>query len=161
MNTVSIHTQESYVLCSVPSFLSVTHLSYLQSGRPEFDPCIGKIPWRREWLPTPILWPGDSFGLQSMGWQRVGHDWVTFTVTLNGCVVCHSLIHKENYWVRQKIHSSFSITCYITYFIWKMEKIMTMKCLWIYIFFFFKFSLVGSIGVILLQTWLLSDHERQ
>ena len=28
-------------------------------------------------------------------------------------------------------------------------------------FFFVKFSLVDSIGVILLQPWLLSDHQRQ
>ena len=26
-----------------------------QYGRPEFDPWIGKIPWRREWLPTLVL----------------------------------------------------------------------------------------------------------
>ena len=24
---------------------------------------VGKIPWRRERLPTPILWPGESHGL--------------------------------------------------------------------------------------------------
>ena len=27
----------------------------LQCGRPRFDPWVGKIPWRREWLPTPIF----------------------------------------------------------------------------------------------------------
>ena len=47
----------------------------LQCGRPGFDPFIGKIPWRREWLPTPVFWPGESPGteepgeLQSMGSQ--------------------------------------------------------------------------------------------
>ena len=30
---------------------------------------------------TPIFWPGEFHGLQSMGSQRVGHDWVTFTFT--------------------------------------------------------------------------------
>ena len=24
---------------------------------------VGKIPWRREWLPTPVFWPGDFHGL--------------------------------------------------------------------------------------------------
>ena len=27
-----------------------------------FDPWIGKIPWRREWLPTPVFWPGEFHG---------------------------------------------------------------------------------------------------
>ena len=26
---------------------------------------IGKIPWRREWLPTPVFWPGEFLGLYS------------------------------------------------------------------------------------------------
>ena len=29
------------------------------------DPWLGKIPWRREWLPTPIFWPGEFHGLYS------------------------------------------------------------------------------------------------
>ena len=31
----------------------------LQCGRPGFDPGVGKIPWRRERLPTPVFWPGE------------------------------------------------------------------------------------------------------
>ena len=27
-------------------------------SRPGFNPCVGMIPWRREWLPTPVFWPG-------------------------------------------------------------------------------------------------------
>ena len=27
----------------------------LQYGRPEFDPWVGKIPWRRERMPTPVF----------------------------------------------------------------------------------------------------------
>ena len=30
----------------------------LQCRRPGFDPWVGKIPWRRERLPTPVFWPG-------------------------------------------------------------------------------------------------------
>ena len=37
----------------------------LQRGRPGFDPWVGKIPWRRERLPTPIFWPGEFCGLSS------------------------------------------------------------------------------------------------
>ena len=44
---------------------------------------VGKIPWRRAWQPTPVFLPRESSwteepgGLQSMGSQRVGHDWAT------------------------------------------------------------------------------------
>ena len=37
----------------------------LQCGRPEFDPWVGEIPWRRERLPTPVFWPGEFHGLDS------------------------------------------------------------------------------------------------
>ena len=48
-----------------------------------FDPWIGKILWRRSWQSTPALLPGESPWIeepgrpQSMGLQRVRHDWVT------------------------------------------------------------------------------------
>src|SRR5574339_530637 len=37
----------------------------LQCGRPGFEPWVGKIPWRRKKLPTPVFWPGDFQGLYS------------------------------------------------------------------------------------------------
>ena len=30
--------------------------------RPGFDPWVGKIPWRRERLPTPVFWPRGFHG---------------------------------------------------------------------------------------------------
>ena len=30
------------------------------------DPQVGKIPWRREWQPTPVLLPGESQGPRSL-----------------------------------------------------------------------------------------------
>ena len=30
-----------------------------------FDPWVGKIPWRRERLPTPVFWPGEFHALHS------------------------------------------------------------------------------------------------
>ena len=32
---------------------------------PGFNPWVGKIPWRRERLPTPVFWPGEFHGLYS------------------------------------------------------------------------------------------------
>ena len=52
-----------------PGFLafSLNWLSWsrihLQCRRPGFDPCVGKIPWRRKGLPTPVFWPGEFQGL--------------------------------------------------------------------------------------------------
>ena len=31
-----------------------------------FDPWVGKIPWRRKWLPTPVFLPGESHGQRSL-----------------------------------------------------------------------------------------------
>ena len=33
--------------------------NHLQCRRPGFNPSAGKIPWRRERLPTPVFWPGE------------------------------------------------------------------------------------------------------
>ena len=35
----------------------------LQCRKPRLDPWVGKIPWRRERLPTPVFWPGELHGL--------------------------------------------------------------------------------------------------
>ena len=48
-------------------------VAQLQCGRPGFDPWVGKIPWRREWLPTPVFWPGEFHGLYS-SWGRKESD---------------------------------------------------------------------------------------
>ena len=44
-----------------------------ECGRPGFDPWVGKIPWRRERLPAPVFWPGESQGLYSP-WGRKESD---------------------------------------------------------------------------------------
>ena len=39
---------------------------WLQCRRPGFDIWVGKIPWRREWLPTPVLLPEEVHGQRSL-----------------------------------------------------------------------------------------------
>ena len=52
--------------------------SAYNAGDPGLVPGLGRIPWRRKRLPTPVFLPGKSHGrkepgrLQSMGLQRVG-----------------------------------------------------------------------------------------
>ena len=40
--------------------------TWVQSLRPGFDPWVRKIPWRRQWHPTPVLLPGKSHGRRSL-----------------------------------------------------------------------------------------------
>ena len=59
-----------------------------------FEPWVGKIPWRRKWQPTLVLawkipWTEEPGGLQSMGSQRVGHDWA--------CTCTHKCMKVKSY----------------------------------------------------------------
>ena len=47
----------------------------LQCGGPGFDPWVWKIPWRSEWLPTPVLLPGEFRRQRSLvGYTPWGHE---------------------------------------------------------------------------------------
>ena len=62
------------------SSTSLRYRIWLQWRRPGFDPWVRKIPWRRKWQTTPVSHGQRSLvELQSMGSQRVGHDWTTNT----------------------------------------------------------------------------------
>ena len=79
---------------------------------------VGKIPWRREQLPTLVFLPR-GFTVQSTGSQRVGHDWATLTFPLTGHVF---VIFREMsievfclfiYWVVCLMILSHTSCCYI------------------------------------------------
>ena len=66
--------------------------------RPGFNPWVGKIPWRRERLPTPVFWPGEFHGPYSP-WGCKGLDmterlshllflWASFNVSVL-VMYCH------------------------------------------------------------------------
>ena len=42
----------------------------LQSRRSVFNPWVGKIPWKREWQPTPVFWHGELHGQRSLAGYR-------------------------------------------------------------------------------------------
>ena len=58
------------------------------AGDPWIDPWVGKIPWKGEWLPTPVFLPGEfpwteeASGLQAVVSQRIGHDWATHSLSV-------------------------------------------------------------------------------
>ena len=68
-------------LAELSEILTYINLSYNKDGflgdsdskesaynakRLRFDPWVGKIPWRREWLPTPVFLPGEFHGQRSL-----------------------------------------------------------------------------------------------
>ena len=64
--------------------------------RPQLNPWVRKIPQRRERLPTPVFWPGESHGQRSLvgyspwGCKEWGHHWVIKHSTGLGCPNCSS-----------------------------------------------------------------------
>ena len=55
---------------------------------PGFDPWVGKIPWRRERLPTPVFWSEELHGLYSTGGRK------ELDMTVHACKGW--LVFKEN-----------------------------------------------------------------
>ena len=56
---------------------------HLQCKIPRFDPWVRKIPWRREWQPTPVFLPGEFHGQRSLvGYSPQGHKELDTTVQL-------------------------------------------------------------------------------
>ena len=48
---------------------------HLQCRRPGFHPWVERIPWRREWQPTPVFLPGEFHGQRSLaGCGPWGHE---------------------------------------------------------------------------------------
>ena len=61
-----------------------------------FDPWVKKIPWKREWLPTPVFLPGESHGQKSLvGYSQWGHKELDMTERLSTHL---SLSIQRNVW---------------------------------------------------------------
>ena len=58
--------------------------SACQCRRCGFNPWVGKIPWRRQWQPTPVFLPGKSHGWRSLvGYSPRGHKELDTTERLH------------------------------------------------------------------------------
>ena len=94
--------------------------------RSGFKPWVGKIPCRRPWPPTPVFLPGEwreePGGLQSIGLQRVGHDWSDW-VPMQGTSILFSIVAVPIYISINSIggfpflHNCPSIYCLIDFLI--------------------------------------------
>ena len=64
---------------------SVGKKSACNAGDPGLDSWVRKSPWRRKWLPNPVIpWTEEPSRLQSMGSHgvtRSQHNWANFTCT--------------------------------------------------------------------------------
>ena len=76
------------MVCHHTLFLLFSSQPMWVCGRTRFSPWVRKIPWRRYWLATHssivawrIPWADEPGRLQSMGLQRVRHDWAILTFT--------------------------------------------------------------------------------
>ena len=61
--------------------------SVCQRRRPQFNPWVGKMPWRRKWQPIPVVLPGKSLDkgawqVQSTGLQKSWTRISNYTTTL-------------------------------------------------------------------------------
>ena len=72
------------------------------SQRPGFNPWDRKIPWRREWLSTPVFFPGESLGQRSLvGYSPGGHKELDTTERLT-----HTHTHTYRALLKPKIIKS-------------------------------------------------------
>jgi len=59
-----------------------------------FDPWVGKIPWRREWLPTPVFWPGEFHRLDCIvhgvtkSWTQLSDFHFTYALLYYIHIIC-------------------------------------------------------------------------
>ena len=83
----------------------------LQCGRPQFDPWVGKIPWRKECLPTPVFWPGEFHKQRSLAayspWGCKESDMTEqLSLSLKGENICKQCDWQDL--VSKIYHSSYS-----------------------------------------------------
>ena len=101
-------------------------VTQMQCRRPRFHPWVGKIPWRRERLPTPVFLPGEAHGHRSLAgcgpWssQQVRHNWVTdtFTFIINTEGSAESLRTDFKFLKRYHLKLEFSSEVWLITYFW-------------------------------------------
>ena len=62
---VCVYTMEYYLAIKRASLVAQTVRICLQCRRHRSDLWLAKIPWKKEWLPILVLWPGEFHGVYS------------------------------------------------------------------------------------------------
>ena len=70
-----------------------------------FNPWVGKTPWRREMLPTPVFWPEEFHGLYS-------HNWTNFIFTLSFWLKPRKHYKTKSTFKRSKLYTQNSLKLY-------------------------------------------------
>ena len=88
-----------------------------QCGGPGFNPWVGKIPWRRERLPTPVFWPGESRGLCSpratKSQTRLSDPHLPFRCGFRWVLVLGEIIERENTETERRLRTNLSISQFL------------------------------------------------
>ena len=135
------------MICGLPWWLRQLSIC-LQWGRPGFDPWVRKIPLRRKWQPTPVLWPPhekswcigkDSDAGRDWGQEEKGktedemagwHHWLDgreseWTLGVGdgqgGLACCDSLGRKESDTTERLIWSDHSLRLLCSYTLWRAD----------------------------------------
>ena len=95
-------------------------------------------PRRREWLPTPVCWPGESHGQRNLAgyspWcRRVEHDWATntFNILIGTSKVIAAIITHLYYRLEDSVGQSLNKFFLILF------KFLFNKCVYVYKINFF------------------------
>ena len=103
--------------CFWASLVAQPAKSPLLCGRPGFEAWVGKIPWRRERLPSPVFRPGEFHGLYSP-WSHKESDRterLSLSVYLRDILMCLDvkLIQYESYY--SVFYPFFNIVLWISF----------------------------------------------
>ena len=70
VNDIHSFVQEIWVEFLLSLVAQLVKKICLQCSRDRLDFWIRKIPWKRKWQPTPVLWPGESHRQRSLAGYR-------------------------------------------------------------------------------------------
>ena len=75
-----------------------------------FNPWVGKIRWRRESLPTPVVWPGEFHGLYSPWGRKESHTTEQLSLIHFLLSTSHpKTVHRTSHFFGQMTKSGFTM----------------------------------------------------
>ena len=75
---------------------------------------VWKIPWRREWLPNPVFWPGEFYGLYSPWGCKELDTTEQLSLTLKISLKIFAFLLKNHYCGDKRINLKINIKIIVT-----------------------------------------------